>query len=775
MRSYLSLVPISAKVHKRRNRMTLLCIIISVFLVTTIFSMTDAAYKAEKNNMIAKHGNWHIQLMNLSEDEAEQIGARPDVSVLSWHSVINGDCTEAYYIGEKKAVLYGVDDAYMTDIWDCLSEGALPQNDREIVLSSNAKELFGVSIGGAVRIDGPFGSMDYTVCGFGENDAEFNRLFDAVSVYMNKTAFYGICEQDGGRKADSVYDVRFKSHTNIRKSAADIKLQYGLTDENTDENTAILGLAGFSSNSYIRNIYPAVLVLILLIMIAGVLMISGSMNSNVAERSQFFGMLRCVGASRKQIMRIVRLEALNWCKTAVPAGVLLGTLSTWGLVFFLHFVVGGEFLDFPLFSVSLTGMASGALVGLVTVLFAAHSPAKCAAKVSPVEAVAGNAQSTVKVYHPLNLNVSRIETALGIHHAVSAKKNLFLMTGSFALSIIMFLSFSVMIDFFRTLLPNLRSWQPDFSITCEDGSNSIDKNLADEIRKIPGVKHVFGNMTQIDVPAASDKGIDRITLVSYDEYLMHCAEDSRISGELSKIYEDNHYVLTIYNRDNPLETGDQIGIYGNPVEIAGILSDGLFSDGIAIICSEETFARLTGESDYGILNVRFTGSASDENINELRRLIGSQYVLGDYRESNRSSIAEYWVFRTFVYGFLAVIALITVLNIMNSTSMSVAARVKQYGAMRAVGMDGRQLTKMIFAEVFTFALSGSIAGCVLGLALHKFLFARLITAYFGEPWKFPVLLLMIILLLTFVSVAAAVYAPAKRIRNMAITDTINEL
>ena len=47
-------------------------------------------------------------------------------------------------------------------------------------------------------------------------------------------------------------------------------------------------------------------------------MISGSMNSNVAQRTKIFGMLRCIGASRQQIIRFVRLEALNWCKTAVP-------------------------------------------------------------------------------------------------------------------------------------------------------------------------------------------------------------------------------------------------------------------------------------------------------------------------------------------------------------------------------------------------------------------------------------------------------------------------
>ena len=47
--------------------------------------------------------------------------------------------------------------------------------------------------------------------------------------------------------------------------------------------------------------------------------------------------------------------------------------------------------------------------------------------------------------------------------------------------------------------------------------------------------------------------------------------------------------------------------------------------------------------------------------------------------------------------------MITLFNIINSISMSVTARIKQYGAMRAVGMDGNQLTGMIAAETFTYA------------------------------------------------------------------------
>ncbi len=65
----------------------------------------------------------------------------------------------------------------------------------------------------------------------------------------------------------------------------------------------------------------------------------------------------------------------------------------------------------------------------------------------------------------------------------------------------------------------------------------------------------------------------------------------------------------------------------------------------------------------------------------------------------------------------------------------------------------------------------------IGLPASKVIYTRLVTAHFGELfyWTVPVHELLVILVLMFVSVAIAVYRPSKRIRSMAVTDTINEL
>ena len=103
MRSYLSLIPISAKVRKRQSRMMVLCIIISVLLVTTIFSAADMILRGESVTMQQKHGNWHIRLTNISQDIGGEISQRSDVTAVGWSEEFNADADQPYYIGERKA------------------------------------------------------------------------------------------------------------------------------------------------------------------------------------------------------------------------------------------------------------------------------------------------------------------------------------------------------------------------------------------------------------------------------------------------------------------------------------------------------------------------------------------------------------------------------------------------------------------------------------------------------------------------------------------------
>jgi len=598
MKSYLSLIPISAKVHRRQNRMTLLCIVFAVFMVTAVFSMAEMGFRMEQARLVGKHGSFSI-----------------------------GD-------------------------------------------------LLGSSMG--------------------------------------------------------------------------------------------------------QTLLSVAVVLFLLILIAGVLMISSSMNSSVAQRTQFFGMMRCIGMSKQQTIRFVRLEALNWCKTAIPIGLVLGVVTTWGLCAVLRFVVKEEFSDIPLFGISIFGIACGIFVGLITVLIAANAPAKHAAKVSPITAVSGNAGHEKTMRHSPYVGFGKIESLLGVSHAISGKKNLFLMTGSFALSIILFLSFSIMVDFVDYLIPQSAATS-DIDIASADG-NAIPWELLTTIREMDGVKEVYGRRSVFDVSAKLNDDTNfsgTVDLISYDDFDLQCLKkDSALKrgSDLSKVFGDSNFVLATSDQDSTWKIGDTVQIGDETLTIAGLLKNDPFSENgltngkLTLITSDETFVRLTGEEGYSLVLIQTTGDVTDENVQAIQNSVDQTYSFRDKRDERTTG--TYMAFVFCVYAFLAIIALVTVMNIVNSISMSVSARMKQYGAMRAVGMDERQMTKMIACEAFTYA----VLGCVVGLPLSKSLYDFLIAGHFPSAvWQFPITSLGVILLFVSIAAIAAVYAPAKRIRNMSITATINEL
>lgn len=325
----------------------------------------------------------------------------------------------------------------------------------------------------------------------------------------------------------------------------------------------------------------------------------------------------------------------------------------------------------------------------------------------------------------------------------------------------------------------LRPYTPDLSVVSPDSSCSLDARLADRIAGCPGVKRVYGRAFSYDVPVESQNERKQAMLLSYDLQQLNWAEESHylLEGDLSKITEDGNYVLAVHDAAGPsLEVGEVVHTSLGDVTVAGLLSHCPFdgaADAERLICSEDTFRRLTGENGYTILDIQLTRRADDADVNYIRKLAGDEVLFSDQRLSNRDSRGAYWAFALFLYGFLTVIVLIACLHIVNSISMNTSARMRQYGAMRAIGMSCGQLTKMLGAEAAAYALFGCMLGCAFGLPIHRFLYGRLVTARWGTPWTVPYGALALILLVVTLASGAAILGPARQIRRMSVTDVIH--
>lgn len=368
---------------------------------------------------------------------------------------------------------------------------------------------------------------------------------------------------------------------------------------------------------------------------------------------------------------------------------------------------------------------------------------------------------------------------------MASRKNFLLVVGSYALSIILFLSFSTTIDFMKHAIKTLDPWSPDLSIVSPDNTCVVDCAQLPALQDNPAVKKAYGRMFAYDLPTVTNDRENTAILISYEENQFQWAKKYLLDGSLQEVQDQTGTGLIVsapqYNNHTEIQTGDivTLTIDGQPAEIriAGTVSQCPFNtpDGDIIICSEDTFRQLTGAENYTIIDIQLSKKATGADVDAIRSLAGTGYTFSDQRLGNQSVLGANYSFRLFLYGFLFLIATVTICNIINCAAMSVEARMKQYGCLHAIGLSDRQLAKMIVAETSAYAAAGGICGVVLGLFLNRKLFEFLVTYRWGDPWSLPAAELCIILGIVMLSVLLAVRGPIRRVRAMSIVDTINAL
>ena len=770
MKSYLGLIPRYERVHRKNNRISVLCIALSVCLVMAVFSMADMAVRSQKNYFIKTGGEYHAALHDVETETAEQISARVDVALSGW--VCQGSTG---MLSGKTVSFVGADEETMESLTEMdMTDGAYPSLPDGALLNESAMEQWGLSIGDNVTVTVPDGSQkQYRITGVLADMGSMLKA-DICGMALSEEGFLAIADENA---ADgTTYRIQFKEGTHIQEAIKEIKAQLSLSDGQISENTALLGLMGQSESNIMQALYLIAAILVFLVLVAGTVMISASFHTNVLERTRVYGLLRCLGASRKQVRHFVILQGLRQSAKGVPAGLLAGQIVTWAACLLLRSISGDRFSEVPLFEFSIAGILAGVVVGFLIVLLAALSPAKKASRVSPVTAVSGGSQ-LAQNKRAANTKLFRVETGMGVFHALSGKKNLFLMTCSFAISIMLFLAFQVMVVFLDQGMPALAPWAGDVSVTAAAG---LEPSVIGDIREIKGVKRAFGRMEYSGLSVSSDTESGTATLVSYEENQFKWAEEELNEGNAESVPGGTGEVLVTYREGMQWRAGDTVTLHTplgeKQVRIAGILSSANASSEAGslgyIICSEHLFTESIGMAGYTSVDIQLADSGSDETVSAIRNLFPPDSSIADKRLSNSESQSSYYTGAVFIYGFLLTIALITVFNIFNSMNASVAARTRQYGVMRSIGMGAGQLYRMIAAEAATYAVLGCVTGCVLGLPLNKMMFQFLIAGKWGTGWQLPAASLLLIVVLCFGSAALAIRRPIRKIGKLSIVDTI---
>lgn len=145
MKHYLDLIPISAKVHRKQSRMTRICIILAVFLVTVIFGMADMEMRAQRLQSQKSDGGWHAGFKEITAEQAAIIASRPEIKASAWYDVLNYRLDEGYQLQGNDAVICGFDEELL-DMFPGmeLEEGEFPKDTHSAVFTKSVKEQLGL-------------------------------------------------------------------------------------------------------------------------------------------------------------------------------------------------------------------------------------------------------------------------------------------------------------------------------------------------------------------------------------------------------------------------------------------------------------------------------------------------------------------------------------------------------------------------------------------------------------------------------------------------------
>ena len=412
----------SLKKNRTRTIVTIIGIILSAAMICAVTTFASSIYNYAYENAVYVDGDWH--------------GSAEDVDLKTYELIKNESKIEDYVYAqqlgyakvdgctnENKPYLFvlGASDGFNEMMPVHITSGKYPTSSTEILIPEHLYVNGGVElkIGDTIELalgkrmlDGysmgqnnPFYVYDEnndTVPSGEELVVEDARSYTIVGFYErpsfeNYTApgytAITIADKDAGEQYS--YNVWFKMNK--------IKEVYSFIEDNQlpgRTNSSVLRYSGVSRyEGFNSMIISLAVIVIALIMFGSIALIYNAFSISVAERTKQFGLLSSVGATKKQLRRMVITEALMVSVVGIPLGILAGVGGIGVTLIF----VGNKFqalVGYPIplkLSVSTLSLVIAVVIALLTVLISAIVPSKRATKVSAIEAIRQSKDINTKI------------------------------------------------------------------------------------------------------------------------------------------------------------------------------------------------------------------------------------------------------------------------------------------------------------------------------------------------------------------------------------------
>ena len=387
--------------NRRRNLIAIFAIALTTLLFTSLFTIIlslNASYETYQFRQVG--GYAHGTFKDVSPEQAERIAAHPKVKAAGARKVI-GISADGVFAKVPAEISYM--DANCTK-WSYATPttGRMPEQGKEVAMDTAALQLLGVTpeLGTTVTVSYSVTDKDqtaftvtdtFTLVGYWDYDDLMPVHYINISKdYANAIETQAI--ESGLNPFRTDLNVMLASSANIQAQMEQIDTDLGYTwDSYTDPNSVRIGVNwGYTSSQLESQLDPtliiAVAAFLLLIIFTGYLIIYNIFQISVTGDIRFYGLLKTIGTTPRQLKRIIRGQALLLCIIGIPIGLILG----YGIgAVLVPIVLKTTLLGTGASTLSASPIIflGSALFALLTVLLSCAKPGKMAAKVSPVEAV----------------------------------------------------------------------------------------------------------------------------------------------------------------------------------------------------------------------------------------------------------------------------------------------------------------------------------------------------------------------------------------------------
>ncbi len=390
----------SFKASKTRNIIAIMAIALTTILFTAIFTIGLSMNEAfQQSNFRQVGGFSHGGFKYLTEEQFLKLREDPLIKEWGVGRILGFASNEELRKNHVEVRYENPNDAH----WMYLDpiEGRLPKEgtneaatDLEILNLLGVEPKIGAEFTVMINVCGKPTKQTFTLCGWWNKDpivvanhivipeSRVNSVLDELEISIpTEEKLYG----------SWVLNVMFKSSRNIEKNLNTILTNHGYqSEDNTKPNFISFGVNwGYTNSQLSKNADPmtviAVIVLLFLIIFTGYLIIYNVFQISVVNDIKYYGLLKTIGTTGKQIKSILRRQALMLCAVGIPIGCLLGWFIGAKLSPMIMSRLNGLVADTV--SVSPMIFLGSGVFSIFTVLLSCAKPGQMAAKISPVEAV----------------------------------------------------------------------------------------------------------------------------------------------------------------------------------------------------------------------------------------------------------------------------------------------------------------------------------------------------------------------------------------------------